>query len=98
MINITFRNLAILVFIIIAFTTYSCATKTHTRTIVPLSESNRSGIKKVAIYVQLDEELNVNLSNLKDRYWVGMFEGMGGCNSIGCIFLPVVILVEAVIE
>lgn len=98
MINITFRNLAVLVFIIIAFTTYSCATKTHTKTIVPLSESNRSGIKKVAIYVQLDEELNVNLSNLQDRYWVGILEGAGGCNSIGCIFLPVVILVSAVIE
>jgi hypothetical protein len=98
MINITFRKLAVLVFIIISFTAYSCAIKTHTKTIIPLSESNRSGLKKVAIFVQSDEELNVNLTKLKDRYWTAMLEGCGGCNSIGCIFLPVVIAAAAVIE
>jgi len=92
------NNLILLTIISITFMTSSCATKMQTRAITSLSESDRTEIKRVAIFVQSDEQLNVNLAKVNDRYWTAMLEGAGGCNSIGCIFLPVVIAAAAVIE
>jgi len=43
----------------------SCAS---TRTITPLTQSNRSKIKKIAILVEADEEINVSVSK-KKAYW-----------------------------
>ena len=95
-----YRKLTIFILIIITLIIYSCSIQTQpiTQTTIPLSESDRSEFNKVAITVQLDEELNVNISNLKDRYWMDLLEGSGSCNSIGCIFLPFVVVGVAVVE
>jgi len=83
----------------------SCGPKT--RTITPLSESDRPvgkiseserpsiKIKKVAIHVQADDELDVNISTIKGRFWPYLLQCSGG---LECILAIPVTAVVALVE
>ncbi|NIU89126.1 MAG: hypothetical protein GWN56_18275, partial [Nitrosopumilaceae archaeon] len=88
----------LLIILAITLMASSCASKMQTETITYLSESDRADIKKLAIYVESDEQLNVNLSTINDRIWVAMLEDSGNCDSIGCIFLPLLVGAVAIVE
>lgn len=79
-----------LLLIIASILLASCAPKT--RTITPLTEPDKSKIKKMAIHVQADEELHANISKMQQRYYE-MF-----MNSEGSGFLAPVLLLAMVIE
>jgi len=66
LINNPFGKRLMLTFIIVALITASCAKST--RTLTPLTHSNRSNVKKIAIFVEADEELDAS---------VGETEGLG---------------------
>ena len=68
----------------------SCAPKT--RTITPLTEPDKSRIKKVAIHVQADEELRANISRMQKRYYE-MFMDIEGSGLLAPVLL-VAMLVE----
>jgi len=59
MVNNIQSKLYLIFIIIITFLAYSCAPKS--RTITPLTQSNRSKIKKIAVVVNVDEEFNVSV-------------------------------------
>ncbi|MDA2920631.1 hypothetical protein MYX76_14255 [Desulfobacterota bacterium AH_259_B03_O07] len=59
----------------------SCA---KTRTITPLTQSNRSNVNKIAIFVEADEEFNVSVSREKN-YSVGILSGVDA--GMGGVFL-----------
>ena len=82
----------------ISFTTFSCATKMQTQTLTSLRESDRAKINNVAILVETDQKLDVNLSTKGDRIWVAMLQGSGNCGDVGCIFLPFLVAATAIIE
>lgn len=93
-----FNKLIFLTIIIISFTTFSCATKMQTPTLTSLRESDRVKINNVAILVETDQKLDVNLSKSGNRFWVAMLQGSGSCGDIGCIFLPFLVVATAIIE
>jgi len=62
-----FRSLYFLFFLSILLILSSCAPKS--RTITPLSQSNRSNIKKIAILVEADEEFNVSIEKYRTNIW-----------------------------
>jgi hypothetical protein len=78
LINNPFGKTLLLIFIIATLITVSCA---KTRTIDPLTQSEQSKIKKIAILVEADEEFSVSVSKEKP-YWserIGRVDaGMGG--------------------
>jgi len=90
MIDNPFIKTLTVILLIVSLLAGSCAPKT--RTIIPLSESDKSGIKKVAIHVQADEELKANISRMQQRYY-DMFMNSGAAGWI----LPV-LLVALVVE
>ena len=75
-----------LLIVIVCLMLVSCGPKT--RTIVPLSETDKSRIQKMAIYVQADEELKVSISKLKDRYYGAGLSSH--CQGLDCIFTLII--------
>jgi hypothetical protein len=74
----------------------SCGPKT--RTITPLSESDKSNIKKVAINIEVDEELDANISTIKQRYWTSALDSFSGSCDYSCILLIPIVLAWIVTE
>jgi len=81
----------------------SCA---KTRTIDPLTQSERSKIKKIAILVEADEEFNVSVSKERERYYssipdlgyldCGSGRSLGGA-AASCGFVFIATLIGAAI-
>ena len=70
----------------------SCA---KTRTITPLTQSNRSNVNKIAIFVEADEEFNVSVSREKN-YSVGILSGVDA--GMGGVFLIPLVIVWGLTE
>lgn len=79
-------------FLIVLVLLVSCGPKT--RTITPLSESDKSGIKKVAILVHADEELKVSISKMKLRW----YDGVATSSGEGIILILPVLLVAIIVD
>jgi len=84
MVNKYQSKIFLLFIILITFTAYSCAPKI--RTITPLTQSNRSKIKKIAVVVNVDEEFNVSVEK----------GSLAGPNPLGIIIFLIIgyIIVE----
>jgi len=79
------------------FISASCSPKT--RTITPLSESDRSSIKKVAINIKVYEDLDANISTIKQRYWTTALDDLSGsCEYGSCLLLIPIVLAWMVTE
>jgi len=72
MIDNTFIKTLTVILLIVSLLAGSCVPKS--KTITPLSEADRTGIKKVAIHVQVNDELNADISNMKGRFWADMLD------------------------
>ena len=91
------KRIIIVVLIPLFFICFSCGPKT--RTITPLSESDKSNIKKVAINIQVDEKLDANISTIKQRYWASALAGFdGSCDYGSCLLLIPILLAWIVTE
>ncbi len=91
-INLPLKKLT-LILIIISLFTGSCGPKT--RTITPLTDLEKSRIKKMAIHIQADEELEAHISRIKPRFYEGMNTSSAG---MGAVFMIPVILAAVLVE
>jgi len=93
MIGKLFTTIFLTLFLISA----SCGPKT--RIITLLSESDRSKIKKVAIQININPELDARISTIKDRYWTSALDGISGsCEYGSCLLLIPIVLAWMVTE
>jgi hypothetical protein len=74
LLNNPFAKTLVLVFMIATLITTSCAT-TKTKTKTPLTQSNRSTIKKIAILVEADNDFSVSIEKRRRNIFAEMATG-----------------------
>jgi hypothetical protein len=95
MIDNPFIMAVTVILLIVSLLAGSCGPKT--RTITPLSEADRSGIKKVAIQVQVNDDLEARISRTKERYFSGS-NFSNACYGFGCAIAVILDITFVVVE
>jgi hypothetical protein len=97
LLNNPFGKTLVLVFMFATLITAHCAT-TKTKTKTPLTQSNRSKIKKIAIFVEADKDLNVSIEKYRRNIWGEMASNMTGSDPLSFLVGLALMIPATVVE